>query len=248
MKTAVIDPEMPAFLRRFPVNPKKEAAIDAAWKARAVQLREAQASMDIDLEKGNKMVSLVRIWPVGIPRLGDKPRDVKLLALGEKWARFDSGPPNGTSTVPRKMWDDWKKEVLVTNLDTAGGDTAVTAAPATPAARKKKEVAPAPAAPKGRGKKASAAPAPAKGKAAAPKAEGGPSKKDVLWAALQKAGAAGVSYSAACKAVYGEADVPAIGGVLIGCGIRAEEQSLILAKEGKGKDANYVLRKKRKGE
>lgn len=244
------DPDMPAFLRRWPTNEKREAEIAASWKARAEALRSDQVGMDIDLEKGNRMTSLVRVWPVGIPRLGEGPLEVKLLAAGEKWARFDSGPPNGTSTVPRAMWDEWKKEVLVTNLDTAGDAGTAPAVPAR-APRTRKAAAEAPAEPKGREKKAAAAPAPAraaKGKAPAPKAEGGPSKKDVLWAALKAAGASGVSYAAACKAVYGDADVPAISGVIGGCAFQAENQGLILAKDGRGKEAIFVLRKKRKGE
>ena len=236
------DPEMPDFLRRFPLDPEREAAIAASWSKRGDGIRRHQYSVEDDLQKGVVMASLVRVTLTdnAIPRLGDGQREVKCLAIGEKWARFDAGPPHGTFTVRRSEWDGWKKETIVTNIDSAQTETQAQAT--APPARKKREAAPAAKAPKkaaGKAKEATKA-KPAEGHAM--------SKKDMLWALLKAQMGKPVSYADACKEVYGEADVPAIGGVVIGCTIRATEQGLVLEKGGKGKDATFTLRRKRKGD
>ena len=251
----VIDEEMPDYLRRFPLDAGKEAAAAAAWNARAAFLREQRNNQQTLARGDEDMVSLWMLHCKGneIPRLGPGDHQVKALTIGEKFVRIDLGSRVGPVMLKKQGWDSIEKEKIMEVVNNIGTETA--AAPPVKEKKPRRIVteAKAPEEKKAATPKAKAPAAKAKkgnGKAAAAKTEGRDefgslltSHRAQLFKLLVKNEGKPVKYAAACKAVYGNPDVPAISGVIGGCKIQAAKVGVSVTIDGKGKDQTITLRR-----
>lgn len=270
MRTDELD--IPEFLLRFPPDPAREAAVSAAWDRRwAIMAKEPYRpplSIPTTMEDDD-MVSLVRLDLSKTNFVGDNPlaklgrgqREVKVLAVSDKWARFDAGPVTGSPiTVRREDWDAIPKETLMTNVqsDVQTTTNGAGAEPSAETGKRTRKAAGKKAAPekKAAGKKVSApetgkkatgkkAAAPAKGKAKKA-ADGKPSNKSVMLGLFRANVGKPLSYEKLCMAVYKTKDNPGgFAGVLRGCEMAAEEAGHSIERAGKGKEATYTYRHKK---